>query len=353
MGDSSVACALSRLTLHSEPAVFIPLVEAHYAEEITGARVFGSGSGSQACALFTPLTLPYRGELGCYGTFESIEHDQNTEAISVAFSRPGEPLTIEQFTEKCILGDPIWVGEEKVVGRGCFIHAKVYDRFSKPILGGKFAGSLWGEQFASRTHLEAVGCLPVPGESLTTYKHPDIPGVTFYCEGRFVKALRDDNRLEIYGYGLDDLHHGLLREGFPGFPRDAIRKAKSIPSLPAIFRQEAQQIVQTLQLEAELERLTQLPPEPLFGVLFDKIYLRAFRGIEDSLFAHYIFQMAQGKFLDRFEQLFYLLWAFTDANSILMPSICGRQYPEHVNTSIITGFIDAIAKARLRDSRHD
>jgi hypothetical protein len=102
MGDSSVSCAFSGFTLHREEAVFIPLAPSEYAEEMVGARL--TVGGYQACALFSSMTLPYRGMLDDYGKFESLQKDGNTGIIETMMGLP-----IEKFTEACIFGETITV----------------------------------------------------------------------------------------------------------------------------------------------------------------------------------------------------------------------------------------------------
>jgi hypothetical protein len=81
--------------------------------------------------------------------------------------------------------------------------------------------------------------------------------------------------------------------------------------------------------------------------------LRFLEGFDPTLLEQYVLQgFDRGLMLDRLEQLTYLLWSFSYANRMLIPTITGTQYPEHSITAVITGFIDTIAKHRIRQQAY-
>ena len=333
MGVNSVSCSLSGLTLYDEPAWFVPLVKAKISEPLKGARL--TGYNSQACVLFAPLALPYKGQLNEYGYIETFDEDENISLIKESTGMP-----IKDFTKACIWGDELLVNREQCFAAGCFIHPDIYDRFSKPVTGGKYAASLWMGTFAGIRHLEAIGCKfshEVEGRYKYVYKHPSIPGISFCSDGRFSEVVDDATGRELYANALNKIHRDLGRSGFPVFPKEDVKRARSISELQTFYQSEACQI-----LESEMFPFIVSPGEFRF---LDN-------GMSEDLFRRYIEVFAQGRLLDRIEQLTYLLDSFTCANRILMPTITGSQQPEHQETSIITGCIDKIAKERLiKDTR--
>lgn len=356
MGDSSVSCALSGLTLHGELAVFIPLFRGTRHEKLVGARLIGYGA--QPCVLFSPMTLPYKGQLDDYGRFESIDKDENTTLIETALN-----LSIEDFTQACIDGEKLRRNDEDILGAGCFIHPEVYQRFSKPVTGGKYAGSLWSGTFAGKPHLEAIGCVFVRdvGEHERyryIYRHPAIPEISFHSDNAFTHVFDDVTGEQLSGFGLNDIQQSLRRGGYRLFPKEDVQKARKTPELPEIYKlklaevyEEQKQYTHRFAQRHNLQEKEAENSEP--GILsFLRSSLRMdflFDGVDDDLGDKYTEVFLQGRLLDRLAELQYLISAFSLANRIIMPTITGTQHPEHDTTSVITGFVDKLAKRRVLD----
>lgn len=260
MGDSSVSCAFSGFTLHREEAVFIPLGPSEHAEEMIGARL--TVGGYQACALFSPLTLPVRGRLNDYGKFETIQKDGNTGIIETVMELP-----IEKFIEACIFGETITVKNKSFEGVGCFVHAGVYDRFSKPVTDGKY-----------------------------------------------------------------------------------VKSARSTSKLQATLRSEAEEYFRVTQEYRDANGVLAFPL-PRLSFFRSLVRLRKLDGFSAELLDAYATLMVEGSMLDRVEQLFRLLRSFDYANRMLMPTVCGEQYPDHKKTAVITGYVDKIARERIRGEK--
>lgn len=353
MGDSSVSCALSGITLHGEPVVFIPLTRNSRHLAIEGSRLVTMGI--QPCALCSPLTLPYRGELNdCGGFYKGdIEEDLNTALIESAFQ-----MSIHDFTDKCVQGEALIVKGKPVVGIGCFIHEEIYDRFSKPVAGGQHAASVWKARFAGTNHLEAIGCQKVDdlgaGERYRhVYHHPAINGVSFRSDGEFTEVFSDSFPSQAWHgcYGLRDIHLTLLEHGYPGFPKEDISRTKSLSNMRSVYQRELEQIVTRTAYQ-----ISQFSPnkkledvDVLRTVRFHLTYLSFLDDVNPVLLTEYVRNMMEGRLLDRAEELYYLLEAFTLANRLLMPTITGSQYPQNEITSLIAGFIDKIAKQRVKE----
>jgi hypothetical protein len=370
MGDSSVSCAFSGLTLHNEPVAFLPLIKSRYSERLTGAKLIAHGS--QACAIFSPMTLPIFGKTDCYGRMQEIEEDANTRAIEAWVGMP-----IAKFIEYCIEGTELPNVQqqfEPIIPAGCFISKEIYDRFSQPIIGGKCKGSLWRSTFAGSPHLEAVGCvldrdineevwsacprltIPAPGSLVRynfIYHHPSIPGVEFRSDGDSVKAFdKNGEELKGSGYGLDDLHKTLIQLGFSGFPKEDIEKAKKSSEIQALLAADLLEYQRSAKMHLSTEHKELIVQQSISGC----VYLRSL--LENhALFGDYLSIMNSGDgdrqfFLKRMEEVFYLLWSFSCANRLLMPTICGTQYPENDITQLIASFIADVAGQRNRRSNN-
>jgi hypothetical protein len=279
------------------------------------------------------MTLPFKGALDDYGSIEHFEEDENTRLIEGSMG-----MSIKDLTYACIWGEEIPINNEKHFGAGCFIHADIYERFSRPVTGGKYAASMWSATFAASHNLEAIGCKlshEVEGRYKYVYKHPSIKGISFHSDGNFTHVIDDSNGKELYGYGLKDMQKALRKSGFSLFPLEDVRRTKHLSELQASYKSEAQRITQS-----GYPFLCGLESFRLLG-----------NRMSENLLEAYIDSFAAGKLLDRIEQLTYLLDSFNGANRMLIPTITDSQYPEHSITSVITGSIDKIAKKRLTEAR--
>lgn len=323
--------------------------------------------GSQACALFSPLTLPYRADVDCYGRLENIQKDANTIAIETAMQ-----MSIEQFSEACCFGETITVDGKQIVGRGCFVQADVYDRFSKPVVKG--TDSCWLHDHANAFDLETIGCQlvkdlnaePDTEENETIehlfdrirnaqkeryhliYRHPKMSGVTFYCDGSFTNLSVEERRL--FGYSLRDFQIALAKAGLPAFPKEDVKRAKQTTYLQGILRSEIRELMNSCRIDQECVQIAGGEPMLLEVLLHSHIYLRWMETFGASLFNQYLPHFNKGGLLDKVEALFYLQWSFSYANRIFIPTICGTQYPEHEISSTIAAYISKLAEKRIRES---
>lgn len=132
MGDFSVGCGVSNLSLIGCDAVLIPLTVSRWPGGNTSknGEIYLTGStivtNSGAMSLFDPFTLPIFGYLGDYGSFESIEEDFNTRAIErwsgVKIAEFCEAVCYRPFPEDFPIKHTA----------GMWVHREIYDLMCGP-----------------------------------------------------------------------------------------------------------------------------------------------------------------------------------------------------------------------------
>lgn len=339
MGNSSVACSFSGIQMIGEPIVFLPLIPSPYPEKIIGSRMF---SGSiDACSLMSPLTLPVYGFVDDYGRVRDVRKDLNAEILEEVFG----PL--DHFLDACVMGDDIKTND-LIRGSGCYFHPAIFDRIAKPLFGG----SVWSAQFAGAKELELIGCQLIGkgfGRYENVYKIPFQPRIEFCTDGMFTQLYIDGEQIDD-GYGLDDFQKSMIRAKLPGFDQDFIRKVKNTSELSIKLAEELSSIQSQIDLHRKMsDTIGNLIDESDFFDCFGSDYFTVLKGYK-ILFKHYLDRWAKHELLDEFEKLFNLLHNFCRANRLLMPSICGSQYPEHSETLAIADFIKRIAHSRAVES---
>lgn len=144
MGDSSVSCVLTGLTMRCQDAVLIPLAPDRYIRN-RDAPDYPWGTRASEDVL-APLTLPIFGRLSDTGDFESVERDDHTLFLEARLG-----VTIEAFCEEVFLGGRVpfvtelarrahahrrKISKDKITpwrGRlyGCYVLREAWDAFSK------------------------------------------------------------------------------------------------------------------------------------------------------------------------------------------------------------------------------
>lgn len=88
MGDFSVSCGMSGLSMHNTDVALFPLIPNVYEAPEGKMTLRGHSivSNEGATALFEPWAFPIFGHLGDYGTLETIEEDYNTRSLEKRFN---------------------------------------------------------------------------------------------------------------------------------------------------------------------------------------------------------------------------------------------------------------------------
>lgn len=276
MGDFSLSCALTGLTIHGADAVLIPLGPANFADngrEHPGpAGGVGVCSNEGAAACFGPLTLPIFGHVGCYGDFEGVEKDDHT-----AFLEKKLGIPIEEFCSAVFRGEKVakitaiadkrnrdeWF--KKYNGKyawsgtlsGCVILRSAWDHFTTSALdesGGETI-SVYDESWVEpgllkrlgfkkgkRDEAEAARVLNGshdPKRYSTPHTHPLFPGLRIWSdENMSVRVERDGkmllHRRPSYGKMYDSEPHYIkhvietLAQHGMVLPEEKVAKLKGI-----------------------------------------------------------------------------------------------------------------------------
>ena len=190
MGDSSVSCALSGMSMTYDRAVLIALAPASFSHVsrkhpsfTSGARVVG-----HSMEMFVPVLLPIFGKMDSYGGLEAIEKDEHTSFLETKLDLP-----IDQIAEEIILGgclprmrkaakrvsakrknDPyrkqtVWDGHFY----GCFVSREVWDRFTTRRIDefGKSSMSAWESAMLDPVMLEGLGFRFVREDEAEAIRH--------------------------------------------------------------------------------------------------------------------------------------------------------------------------------------
>ncbi len=367
MGSFSASCAFSGITLYNEPVVLIPLTHHTYktSNSFKGAQVYGGGG--LATTLFEPLTLPLFGNLGEYGRLDSVTKNRNTSLISQVYE-----MKIQEFADICCSGGSFRVKEDEyddkrsleIEAFGCFVHPEIYKRFTKGVTDIKYGNTVWRSDLREG-QLKALGCqyletVSVKDREMKVYAHEDAPHIQFYTYGWFTDLWIGGKAIRDYGAGtLAKMHKALLEDGHEGIPPSLIKKAKSLDNLAIGIRNDTEKAKEELKRrEDAFRKLRNLPPDsdtPVWFSLYDAAYTGDYiRGLRDAfkvMFPLYFKEWEEGRLLQETADLKRLIWSFTAANRMMMPTMTGPQQPEHVETFLISNFINKVALERLKDNR--
>lgn len=217
MGDFSVSCVLTGVTIHARPAALIPLAPAEYSnrqrpgfDEHHGVSVV---TNEGAAGIFAPLTLPILGSTDSYGTLETVEEDEHT-----AFLCKRLGCTLDELIDSVCRGQGL-PGFAKLARQsrrgetkkryhwsgtpwGCFVARAAWDEFSVACWdeSGKADTTVWDDGWLDPQNLKGMGFTkgkqdraraeeifgkgPHEGDRYNVpYTHPELPGFTVWCDG--------------------------------------------------------------------------------------------------------------------------------------------------------------------------
>lgn len=266
MGDSSVSCVMSGMSMTYEHAVLIALAPASFSPPLRkrpgfphGARVIGEG----AVELFAPVLLPIFGKMDSYGSLRNIEEDEHTAFLEAKFGMRVEEIASEisngqrpeamrkaarvvardNKRNSSYLKQTVWDGQLY----GCFVSREVWDRFSGGYVDewGKPDATVWESAWMGPEVLRGMGFKfvredkPLAIERLGPdhhdgprhthlFVHPEMPGVEAWCDDHMsTEYIVHGTRLPNHTYRLNEAHRR-MRELSPttGFTKAAIEWAK-------------------------------------------------------------------------------------------------------------------------------
>lgn len=263
MGDSSVSCVLTGVTLTYEPAVLIALAPASFCEPNRkypsldhGARVI---SNEGASAVFTPVLLPIFGRMDSYGHLTDIEKNEHTAYLE---ERLG--ATIEEIADAIIDGQrlPAMAKFAKMSARpeahpykkqltwdgrlyGCIVAREAWDAFSSNFIDewGKPSYSVWDASWLDPRVLRGLGFVrgregrgaggQAGNRYHTPYTHPKLPDVVVWCDqdmsARVTVGDIDLSKKSSIFYPSQ--FQAALRQYKRALPPEAVAWAKATPSV--------------------------------------------------------------------------------------------------------------------------
>lgn len=270
MGDSSVSCVLTGVTLTHEPAVLIALAPARFSQPSRkrpgfdhGARVIANEGAS---ALFMPVLLPIFGEMDSYGHLTDIEKNEHTAYLEARLG-----VSIEEIADAIVDGHklPAMAKFAKRVARaategfernltwdgrlyGCFLAREAWDAFSSDFLNewGKPSYSVWDEGWLNPQVLAGLGfvkgakdvarAVALLGEGgqagnryHTPYTHPKVPDLVLWCDENMSSRVTIGDRdlsKETSIFHPAQLQTA-LRKYKRALPKAAVAWAKATPEL--------------------------------------------------------------------------------------------------------------------------
>jgi hypothetical protein len=305
MGDSSVSCVLTGVTLTSQRVVLLALAPARYAAPsrtrpsiAAGARVI---SNEGARAWFDPVLLPIFGRMDSYGHLTDIESDEHTaflEArlgmsileIADAIIDGAQPEAMKRFARQAARGSSskrlAWDGRLY----GCFIARQAWEAFSTTFVNewGKPAFSVWHESWLSPDVLRGLGFVKgakdvtrareLLGEGQqagdryhTPYTHPKIADLVIWSDTSFSSrpTLGDvDLSKKLSIYRPAELQKALLKYKRT-LPKAAIAWAEATPSVLLEFHAARRSHNRELKRRREERERIDVHPELQFELVAD------------------------------------------------------------------------------------
>lgn len=314
MGDFSVSCVLTGVTIHARPAVLIPLAPAEYTnrqrpgfDEHHGVSVV---TNEGAAGMFAPLTLPILGCTDSYGRLETVEEDEHT-----AFLCKRLGCTLDELINSVCMGQGL-PGFSKLARRsrfaaigkryhwsgtpwGCFVARAAWDEFSHACWdeSGKADTTVWDDGWLNPQNLKGMGFAkgkqdraraeeifgkgPHEGDRYNVpYTHPELPGFTVWCDGRMssrcekggkkfgVKKRYGGKSYESDIYKVGDLTKALEQQG-ACLPHAAEAWARKTPTYYGKLMEAKQNYLRAKRMDRDSQKRLREDPSGHFKMVSD------------------------------------------------------------------------------------
>lgn len=302
MGDSSVSCVMSGMSMTDEKAVLIALAPASYygpsrkrPGHVHGARV----SGDEVNTL-VPVLLPLFGNMDSYGRLEEIEKDEHTAFLEAKFNAPIEeiaglvsegarPDVMRKAARKVALDESKSCAIEKKVwdGRlfGCFVSREVWDRFSRNFINerGGPDDTVWDASEVGPEVLRGLGFKFVREDKKLAieqlgpdhyvglhhahlYIHPSMPDVEAWCDANMSTEYVVRGKQLPHTYRLAQTHAKMQELDPPtGFPPKAIEWAKRTTDVTLNLMKARNSMRRQRKINKEREAYLRKHPEKTFA----------------------------------------------------------------------------------------
>lgn len=314
MGDFSVSCVLTGVTIHARRAALIPLAPAEYSnrqrpgfDEHHGVSVV---SNEGAGGIFAPLTLPLFGETDSYGRLETVEEDEHTEFLT---KRLG--CTLDDLVESVCRGQALPAftklarksrrGETKKryhwsgLPWGAFVARAAWDEFSSASWdeSGEPDATVWEDGWLNPQNLKGMGFVkgakdqgraeeifgkgPHEGERYNVpYTHPELPGFTVWCDEHMSSQCEKGGKKfgvqkRYYGklcestiYKVDDFAKALKQQG-ARLPPGAEAWARKTPTYYAHLMDAKKRYLDGMRMDRETRKRLAENPSGHFRLISD------------------------------------------------------------------------------------
>jgi len=268
MGDSSVSCVLTGVTIRTERAVLIPLAPVRYGNRAhptldVGARVV---SNEGAAAWLAPVMLPIFGRLDGYGGLEGIKKTPHTRFLEARLRRSIEEIAtlVGDGGRLATIPREYWSHRDKDRRwnkqlYGCYVLREAWDEFSAATWEdyGPPAYSVWDAGWLEPGVLRGLGFVPGPkdgakarkvlgngphqGERYTRpYEHPALSNVTAWCDEHMSSLVAVDGDVHESIYRVSELQK-VLGKTNRSLPAEAIRWAQETPVLDTKLEAEGRE----------------------------------------------------------------------------------------------------------------
>jgi len=317
MGDFSLACGATGVSLMNVRVVLIPLLKTRFTDSFESGAHLVTNEG--AYHYYHPITLPIFGTLDSYGRLEDIERDANVEFLEKKLGVP-----IETFAEACSTGlegdeyekiltaligplDPktirvafhqdhlrqVGVTDKKIVEReakrvraeevekekarrrtilrGMIVHRDAWDHMTTTSFrdyDGAPDWSMWDDHYHSfsAATLEFLGFETFKGRGKGVhFKHPDIHGLVAVVDDDV--EFRIGNRKETYIHSVESLEKFMSSSKRKGvsksLPREVRELAKKTPARLSGLMKRLSEGRLRLSSTADYERINDLYGEKI------------------------------------------------------------------------------------------
>lgn len=364
MGDFSVTCGMTGISLMGDKVALIPLVPRKGGAEYDrcGAMIV---SNEGAYAFYTPFALPVFGTLDSYGRLEDIEEDFNTRFIE---KKTGLP--IDKFCELCsygnVHGDKASPAKlESVLGgstfAGMIVHREAWDRYTRKAFSdgdGSNDWSMWDHMSGfPEAALEMLG-FTFEGETdreryNRKYVTDLLPELVAYTDGSFTQFEvigKKDKKLKLESvFSVRDLDEGLKKHDLelPGaLAHEAKKTCRMIPQLIHYIgeRHCSESFEQLLKFYGDEIAKYESRPEDLAEAKKLRLPME-----EVARFHRRERKAVPGPFLDRMAELYSFTNNMFDMNKVLGPTHSGPQYGNHFAVRDLARLTEDITTRRIRE----
>jgi hypothetical protein len=324
MGDYSVSCALSGITLTYDQAALIALAPAHFCDGERKRPTFEHGavvvSNEGAGAYFTPLLLPIFGTLDGCGRLRDIAETEHTKFLEARLDlsihdiadgvRGGQSIPRITKAARIIAQNELTPYKKQTTwdGRlyGCYVSRAIWDEFSTGTWseGGDPDYLIWDEGWIDVEVLQGMGFVkheqdvaraskhigkgPHGGDRYNTpWTHPECPQLTVWCDQHMSSRFSvGRKKLEPHGiYHPKQLQAALEARGL-SLPASSIAWAKATPSIYTKLLAARRRRASDIRMDRDYRKHFAEDPSRGFSLISDSTPADILEGLKEAMRAN-------------------------------------------------------------------